>query len=132
MARWGLLSLSPVVRFWPAKPDCGNGPVEKKGRVGGKRRECGLSRSGLRWRPALMPTVRGPQGAGTDRDLENRENGRLERGIAVRQGVRFLRAALPDILARQAESLSPRMVAVITDLSGDLRHLDERLDEVTA
>ena len=56
----------------------------------------------------------------------------LERGVAVRQGVRFLRAALPDILGRQAEFLSPRMVRVITDLSGDLRHLDERLDEVTA
>jgi len=56
----------------------------------------------------------------------------LERGVAVRQGVRFLRAALPDILGRHAELLSPRMVRVIAELSGDLRHLDERLDEVTA
>ncbi len=56
----------------------------------------------------------------------------LERGIAVRQGARFLRAALPDILGRETELLSPRMVRVITELSGDLRHLDERLDEVTA
>ena len=56
----------------------------------------------------------------------------LERGIAVRQGVRFLRAALPDVLGRHSELLSPRMVRVIAELSGDLRHLDERLDEVTA
>ncbi len=55
----------------------------------------------------------------------------LERGIAVRQGVRFLRAALPDILGRHSELLSPRMVQVIAELSGDLRHLNERLDEVT-
>jgi transposase len=32
----------------------------------------------------------------------------LERGIAVRQGARFLQAALPDILGRHAELLSPR------------------------
>jgi transposase len=56
----------------------------------------------------------------------------LERGIAVRQGARFLRPALPDILGRQAELLSTHMVRVITDLSGDLRHLDERLDDLTA
>jgi transposase len=56
----------------------------------------------------------------------------LERGIAVRQGARFLRSALPDILGRETEFLSPRMVRVIADLSGDLHHLDERLDEVTA
>ncbi len=56
----------------------------------------------------------------------------LERGIAVRQGVRFLRAALPDILGRHSELLSPRMVQVIAELSGDLCHLNERVDEVTA
>ncbi len=55
----------------------------------------------------------------------------LERGIAVRQGARFLRAALPEILGRQAEILSPRMVRVLAELSGDLRHLDERVDQVT-
>ncbi|MEH2471786.1 hypothetical protein V1281_007027 [Nitrobacteraceae bacterium AZCC 2161] len=31
----------------------------------------------------------------------------LERGIAVRQGLRFLRAELPDILARPSDILSP-------------------------
>ncbi len=56
----------------------------------------------------------------------------LERGIAVRQGARFLQAALPDILGRHEELLSPRMIRVITDLSADLRHLNERLDDVTA
>jgi transposase len=55
----------------------------------------------------------------------------LERGIAVRQGVRFLQAALPDILGQNSELLSPRMLSVITELSGDLRHLNERLEAVT-
>ncbi len=56
----------------------------------------------------------------------------LERGIAVRQGARFLRTALPDILGRHSELLSPRMAQVIAELSGDLCHLNERVDEVTA
>jgi transposase len=55
----------------------------------------------------------------------------LERGIAVRQGARFLQAALPDILGQHSELLSPRMLSVIADLSGDLRHLNERLEEIT-
>ena len=37
----------------------------------------------------------------------------LERGIAVRQGQRFLRAELPRILATPSDVLSPRMVRVI-------------------
>ena len=36
----------------------------------------------------------------------------LERGIAVRQGLRFLRAELPGILASRTAVLSPRMVRV--------------------
>jgi transposase len=56
----------------------------------------------------------------------------LERGIAVRQGARFLQAALPEILGQNSELLSPRMLGVITDLSGDLRHLNNRLEEVTS
>ena len=55
----------------------------------------------------------------------------LERGIAVRQGRRFLRAALPDILAQATDLLSPRMIRVIADLSADCRHLDDRVEEVT-
>ena len=39
----------------------------------------------------------------------------LERGIAVRQGLRFLRAELPGILATRTDVLSPRMVRVIED-----------------
>jgi transposase len=54
----------------------------------------------------------------------------LERGIAVRRGARFLQAALTEILGRHSELLSPRMLGVITDLSGDLRHLNDRLEEV--
>lgn len=56
----------------------------------------------------------------------------LERGIAVRQGLRFLRQALPDILANHADALTPRMVHMIEGLATDLHHLDERLDALTA
>ena len=52
----------------------------------------------------------------------------LERGVAVRQGLRFLRAELPAILATRCEALSPRMVRVIEDLAGDWRRLDERIE----
>jgi transposase len=55
----------------------------------------------------------------------------LERGIAVRQGLRFLRHALPDILANRADVLTPRMVHMIEELAGDLHHLDTRIDSVT-
>src|SRR5215468_3441467 len=41
----------------------------------------------------------------------------LERGIAVRQGLRFLRAELPRILATPCDVLSPRMVRVLEDLA---------------
>src|SRR5260370_30541774 len=52
----------------------------------------------------------------------------LERGVAVRQGQRFLRAELPHILTTPPDVLSPRMVRVIEDLAGDWRRLDERID----
>jgi transposase len=55
----------------------------------------------------------------------------LERGIAVRQGLRFLRHALPDILANRADALTPRMMNMIGGLVGDLHHLDQRIDDVT-
>ena len=51
----------------------------------------------------------------------------LERGIAVRQGLRFLRTELPRILATRSDVLSPRMVHVIEELSRDWRRLDERI-----
>jgi transposase len=51
----------------------------------------------------------------------------LERGIAVRQGQRFLRAELPHILAIPSDVLSPRMVRMIEDLIGDWQRLDERI-----
>ena len=50
----------------------------------------------------------------------------LERGVAVRQGLRFLRAELPRILATPPDVLSPRMVRVIENPAGDWRRLDER------
>ena len=55
----------------------------------------------------------------------------LERGIIVRQGLRFLRQQLPDILAKRTDVLSPRMVRIVADLAGDWRQLDERIETVT-
>ena len=55
----------------------------------------------------------------------------LEHGIAVRQGLRFLRQQLPDILAKRSDVLSPRMIRIMEDLSGDWRRLDERIEHVT-
>jgi transposase len=52
----------------------------------------------------------------------------LERGIAVRQGQRNLRSALPGILATPTDALSPRMVRIVEDLAGDWRRLDERIE----
>src|SRR5246500_3687431 len=52
----------------------------------------------------------------------------LERGVAVRQGLRFLRAELPRILATTCDALSPRMVRIIGGLAEDWRRLDERID----
>jgi len=43
----------------------------------------------------------------------------LERGVAVRQGLRFLRAELPRILATPCDASSARMLRVIEDLAGD-------------
>lgn len=56
----------------------------------------------------------------------------MEHGIAVRQRLHWLRHALPDILANQAGTLSPRMIRILEDLSQDWRHLDERIATVTA
>ena len=56
----------------------------------------------------------------------------LERGIAVRQGIGFLRAELPSILATRSDVLSPRMLRVIEDLAGDWRRLDERVEGLSS
>ena len=55
----------------------------------------------------------------------------LERGVGVRQGLRFLRAELPSILATPPDVLSPRMVRVIEDLAGEWRRLDERIESLS-
>ena len=52
----------------------------------------------------------------------------LERGVAVRQGLRFLRAELPGILATRTDVLSLRMMRIIEDLSADWRRLDARIE----
>src|SRR5713226_1514372 len=56
----------------------------------------------------------------------------LERGVAVRQGLRFLRTELPIILATRSDVLSPRMMRVIEDLAGDWRRLDERIEGLSS
>ena len=56
----------------------------------------------------------------------------LERGIAVRQGLRFLRAELPSILAKRSDVLSQRMMRIIEDLACDWRRLDERIEGLSA
>jgi len=56
----------------------------------------------------------------------------LERGIAIRQGLRFVRQALLDILANRTDVLSPRMIRLIQDLAADWHRLDERIESVTA
>jgi len=55
----------------------------------------------------------------------------LERGVAVRQGLRFLRAELPTILAKRCDVLSARMIRLIEDLAGDWRRLDERIESLS-
>ena len=55
----------------------------------------------------------------------------LEHGIAVRQGHRFLRQQLAQILATRTDALSPRMIRIIGDLVEDWAHLDERIERVT-
>src|SRR5215470_7100093 len=56
----------------------------------------------------------------------------LERGVAIRQGLRFLRVELPGILATRTDVLSPRMVRVIEDLAGDWRQLDARIEGLSS
>ncbi len=55
----------------------------------------------------------------------------LERGVAVRQGLRFLRAELPRILATPPDVLSPRMARIIEGLASDWRRLDERIESLS-
>ena len=55
----------------------------------------------------------------------------LERGIAVRQGLRSLRSELPGILATRTDVLAPRMLRIIEDLAGDWRRLDERIERLS-
>ena len=56
----------------------------------------------------------------------------LERGIAVRQGPRFLRTELPSILARRTDTLSPRMLRILEDLMADWRGLDARIEDLSS
>jgi transposase len=55
----------------------------------------------------------------------------LERGITVAKGIQRLRKALPDILAKAADALSPRMMRIVEALAADWRRLDERVEEIS-
>jgi len=55
----------------------------------------------------------------------------LEHGVPVRQGHRFLRQQLPQILATRADVLSPRIIRIIADLIEDWKYLDDRIARVT-
>jgi len=55
----------------------------------------------------------------------------LEHGIPVRQGPRFLRQQLPQLLATRTDVLSPRMLRIIGDIVDDWKYLDDRIDRVT-
>jgi transposase len=65
------------------------------------------------------------------RDRRNAQAFLLERGVAVRQGLRFLRAELLRMLATPPDVLSPRIVRVIEDLAEDWRRLDRRIDQLS-
>src|ERR671930_1862806 len=54
----------------------------------------------------------------------------LERGIAVRQGLRALRTEMPIVLAMTAK-LSPRMIHMLESLCTDWRYLDQRIETVS-
>lgn len=54
----------------------------------------------------------------------------LERGIAIRQGLRALRSEMPIILA-MTDKLSPRMIHMIEDLCTDWRYLDGRIETIS-
>ena len=56
----------------------------------------------------------------------------LERGTAVRQGPAPLRKALPAVLSSPPEALSPRLLRLISELDQDWRHLDERIEALSA
>src|SRR5918993_2361782 len=56
----------------------------------------------------------------------------IEQGIAVRPGLRALRASLFEILKNRADEISPRMTDLIVGLYEDWLWLDERIETITA
>jgi transposase len=56
----------------------------------------------------------------------------IERGITVRQGPGPLRKVLPEVLSSPPQALSPRILRLIAELDQDWRHLDERLEALSA
>ncbi len=55
----------------------------------------------------------------------------LERGVAVRQGRRFLEQELPQVLAKRTDVLSVRLVHTIEDLAGDWHRLNDRIEDLS-
>src|SRR5437016_12887261 len=54
----------------------------------------------------------------------------LDRGIAVRQGLRARRTEMPIVLA-MTDKLSPPLICMMEDLCTDWRYLDERIETVS-
>ena len=79
-------------------------------------------------------TTPGPVSPGQRAYRSDQPDSRLSFGARhhrVRQGLRFLRQVLPEILAKRTDVLSPRIVRIVADLAGDWRQLDERIEVVT-
>jgi transposase len=55
----------------------------------------------------------------------------LERGVAVRQGRRFLEQELPEVLAKRTDVLSVRLVHTIENLAGDWHRLNDRIEDLS-
>ena len=56
----------------------------------------------------------------------------LERDVALRQGLRFLRAELPRMFVTPPDVLSPRMERVFDNSAGGWSGLDERLEALSS
>ena len=54
----------------------------------------------------------------------------LERGIIVRQILRFLRQSLPDFLAKRTDVLSVRMVRIVADLAQRIETVTDEIKTV--
>jgi len=55
----------------------------------------------------------------------------LEYGVAIRNGAGAFKLELPKVLANDANDISPAMRRMLSELFDDMRHMDERIAELT-